>query len=160
MIADAVRPLIEGRLHDWTGLPVMTPADLQAAIGPAAQREEVTLGTEPAVRFAFRIHDTETLFGFERHGHIVMLEVSPPPDIGALAMLPAPTATLPQEIRIEGAYAHEMLWATRGLWLTVARPLEGSAPDRLVRCRGIRPLAPNDRLPPDLYRPLATRVKW
>ena len=67
---------------------------------------------------------------------------------------------------LEDAYAHEYLWCARGLVLTVAVPLGGlddeddGVPERIVRCRGLRPLARVGDFGPAYYRPLDSRVRW
>ena len=157
-----IQTLAEGRLERWTGLPELLVSDLIDAAGQPIRSEEVTLGAYPAVRHDFAIpHGTGTLVAFHRGGRVVMLEVVPPPDIGAMSGLPEPTAVLPQEIRVEGAYAHEYFWAERGLLLTLAQRFDSARPERLVRCRGVHPLPPTVRTPgPDVYVPLDARIKW
>jgi hypothetical protein len=158
---EAIQSFIEGRLSDWRGLPNLTIPALSEIVGAPTARENAPLGSSTALRHAFELRDRNaSLFAWERNGHVVLIEISPPPGLEALDSLPEPTALLPQEIRIEGAYAHEYFFADRGLLVTIARPLENGA-DRLVRCRGIRPLPPTARAPePDIYQPLATRIKW
>jgi hypothetical protein len=119
------------------------------------------VGAYPAERLEIpRVGRGRTLAIFVRHGRVIMVEVLPPPGMEAVADLPEPTVVLPQEIELEDAYAHEYLWAERGLLLTLAQPFDLPEPDRLVRCRGIRPLAHRRELGAELYMPLDTQVKW
>jgi hypothetical protein len=159
---EAIQSFIESRLSDWPGLPDLSISTLSEMVGAPTAREDAPLGSSTALRHVFELRDRNnaSLFAWERNGHVVLIEISPPPGLEALEGLPEPTAILPQEIRIEGAYAHEYFFADRGLLLTIARSLE-SGDDRLVRCRGIRPMPPTARAPePDIYQPLATRIKW
>ena len=158
---EAIQSFIESRLSDWRGLPDLTISALSRIVGAPTVREDGPLGTSTAMRHTFELrHRNASLFAWERNGHVVLIEIWPPPGLEALEGLPEPTAILPQEIRLEGAYAHEYFFADRGLLLTIARSLE-SGDDRLVRCRGIRPMPPTARAPePDIYQPLATRIKW
>ncbi len=160
--AEAIRNFIEGRLADWQGLPLLTVGGLSEILGAPVRHAEAPLGTATAPRYTFELRERDaSLFAHEANAHIVLVEISPPPGLDALEGLPEPTAVLPQEIRIDRAYAHEYFYAERGLLLTIAKPFEAHVEDRLVRCRGIRPLPPTARTPgPDLYAPLATRIKW
>lgn len=160
--SEAIQHFIEGRLSEWPGLPRLTIPALSGILGGASGGEIGTLGASPAKRYAFHVSSRNaTLFAWERDAHVILVEISPPPGLAALDGLPAPTAILPQEIRIEGAYAHEYFFAERGLLLTIARPLEEGGEDRLARCRGVGPMPPTTRAPgPDLYMPLSARIRW
>ena len=157
----ALSAFVSGRLADWPGLPALSTAELQSLYGPPVDRRQVTLGAYPAWRLELApTEEGRTLAAYERGGEIVLVEVEPPPGLSALAGLPEPTAILPQEIDVEGAYAHEYLYGERGLMVTVAQRLDRSAPDQIVRCRGIRPLPPSGRPGAELYMPLDTQIKW
>jgi hypothetical protein len=159
---EAIQCFIEGRLSEWPGLPLLTIAALSEILGTPVHRESAPLGASTALRHTFELRDrTAAVFAFERDAHVVMIEISPPPGHNALEKLPEPTTVLPQEIRIEGAYAHEYFYAERGMLLTVAQSLEEPGRVWLVRCRGIRAVPATTRTPePDLFAPLATRVRW
>jgi hypothetical protein len=161
-------PLFSGDLAKWQGLPAISASELETSLGKAAEQETVTLGAYPAERLRFSQPGGHTLLAYVRHGQVVMVEVLPPPDSSVLATLPEPTAILPQEIDVAGAYAHEYLYAEQGLLLTVAQDLKqatrhrgvGAMRHQLVRCRGIRPLSHPRALGAELYRPLDLDVKW
>lgn len=160
-LQQAFHPLLAGELALWRGLPDATPEELAAALGEASAPETVTVGAYPAERLELRLRDEEPVVAaFVRHGRVILVEVVPPPGMDAMAGLPEPTAVLPQEIEVEDAYAHEYLWAERGLLLTLAQAFDRPEPDRLVRCRGIRPIADRSGLGAELYMPLDTQVKW
>jgi hypothetical protein len=153
-------PLLSGNLAQWQGLPVISAGDLEAALGQAAEHQTANLGAYPAERLRFPQRGDRTLLAYVRHGEVIMVEVIPPGDASALAALGEPSAILPQEISIDGAYAHEYLYARQGLLLTVAEDLKHTAPDRLVRCRGIRPLSGPQELGAELYWPEDLDVRW
>lgn len=153
-------PLLSGDLAKWQGLPSISVSELEASLGEAEESETVTLGAYPAQRLRLPQQGERTLLAYVRHGQVIMVEALPPPDYSALAALPEPTAILPQEIEVAGTYAHEYLYCERGLLLTVAQYLKQTAPDRLIRCRGIRPLSRPQELGAELYRPLDLDVKW
>lgn len=160
--AEAIRSFIAGRLSEWQGLPQLTIPALSEIVGATTSSEVTPLGASVTTRYTFDLPSRKaTLFAWERNAHIVLIEISPPPGLEALEGLPSPSAILPQEIRIEGAYAHEYFFAERGLLLTIARPLEEGGEDRVARCRGIRPMPPTSRAPdPDIYLPLSARIRW
>ncbi|NNG16055.1 MAG: hypothetical protein HKM89_06195 [Gemmatimonadales bacterium] len=153
--------LLAGDLAAWQGLPDIVVHDLEALFGDPVESSSVRVGAYSAQRLEFRAgKGRRTLVAFARDERVFMVEVLPPPDRNALAGLPEPTAVLPQEIAVEGAYAHEVLHAERGLLLTMAQRFEEPEPRSLVRCRGIRPLVDRRALGPELYMPLETDVKW
>ncbi len=153
-------PFLAGDLARWQGLPAVSPGELEAALGGAEERATVNLGAFPAERLRFALPADRTLLAYVRYGQVVMVEILPPGDFSAVAALPPPSAILPQEIAVEGAYAHEYLYAGQGLLLTVAEDLNHAVPDRLVRCRGIRPVSGPQELGPELYWPQDLDVKW
>ena len=76
-----------------------------------------------------------------------------------LDTLPAPDAVLAHEILVPGHYAHEYLYCTRGLVLTVAQSLQGNE-RHIARCRGMAPLAAPREFGPDFYLAFEDRVSW
>ena len=69
-----------------------------------------------------------TALGYEsRGGQAVMLALAHLPSPAVLDTLPAPDAVLAHEILVPGHYAHEYLYRTRGLVLTVAQSLQGNS---------------------------------
>lgn len=162
-----IAPLLRHDLTAWTGLPDAGSDDFDAAFGAPVGCEAVTLGELPAERRHYEADGPGGgFFVYARDGDAVMIETQTPPPVGALAALGEPDATLPRELRLEDAYAHEYLWCARGLVLTVAVPLGGlddeddGVPERIVRCRGLRPLDRVGDFGPAYYRPLDSRVRW
>jgi hypothetical protein len=153
-------PLLAGELAAWRGLPDIAVGDLEALLGDPVTSGTVQVGAFAARRLEFKKEGKRALVAFARDDRIFMVEVLPPPDVSALLGLPEPSAVLPQEIAIESAYAHEVLYAERGLLLTMAQEFKEPGARRLVRCRAIRPLADRHALGPELYMPLETDVKW
>lgn len=159
--ASELESLLFGNLMLWKGLPNISVIELEVLLGKTEESETVKLGAYPAQRLKFpQQKGNRALMAYVRYGQVVMVEVLPPPDFNVLSGLPKPTTILPQEISVEGAYAHEYLYCERGLLLTVAQSFEKSEHHRLIRCRGIQPLSSPDQLGPDLYMPLDTEVKW
>ena len=157
-----LQPLLDflrGNLAAWYGLPAVRVQDLVSAFGSATSSTSIDLGAAVATRLSFSlIGEARTLVAYSRQDEVVMVEAEPPPDLSALAPLGAPTSILPQEIWVPGAYAHEYVYDERGLLVTVAEHLDGSALKELVRCRGIRAFAFSERIPSDLYLPLDAKV--
>ena len=154
-------PLLAGELAAWRGLPELSRAELVAALGEPERSDEAQVGAYPAERLEYAGDPSApALAAFVRDDRLIMVEVVPAPEFSVLAELPEPTAILPQEIDVDGAYAHEYLYCERGLLLTVAQTLGRPEPDRLVRCRGVRPLAEPADLGAELYMPLEAQVKW
>lgn len=157
----ALEPLLEGDLAAWRGLPEVRVDEVAALLGDPRRSERTKVGAYPAQRLEFGGEQgAAALIAFVRDDRVVMVEVQPPPDRRALEALPEPTAILPQEISAEGAYAHELLYAEHGLLVTLAEPLREPEPRRVLRCRGIRPLAGRAQLGPELYLPLDTDTLW
>lgn len=156
-----LEPLLAGDLAAWQGLPDIVVGDLEALLGNPVESGTDRVGAFPARRLEFRVAEgRRALVAFARDQRVFMVEVLPPPERDAVVGLPEPTAVLPQEILVEGAYAHEVLYAERGLLLTMAQRFGEPEPQSLVRCRGIKPLADRSALGPELYMPLDTDVKW
>lgn len=160
-LGERLEPFTAGRLTAWQGLPEIRTGDLAALLGEPLERTTVKVGAYPAQRWRFQAgRGRASLVAFTRDDRVFMVEVSPPPDRAALEGLPEPTAVLPQEISVEGAYAHEFLYAERGLVVTLAQQFGESEPRQLLRCRGIRPLEGRKQFGPELYMPLDTDIKW
>lgn len=156
-------PLIAGELLAWRGLPLIEVDDLEDAIGPIQKRTEVLLGAYPADRYLFKIGNSEQeIAAFVRLGTVVMIENLQPPPLSAMEHLEQPCATLPQEMLVEDFYTYEYLYCSRGLVLTVAKPLEeeGNQEDRLIRCRGIRPIESERDFGPELYMPRERQIHF
>jgi hypothetical protein len=157
----ALSALLSGRLDAWRGLPHLRVPDLALTFGPPRASRPVELGAYPALRIEVGVPGaSRTLVAFARQDEVVMVAVEPPPDLSVLALLPPPTLILPQETDAQDAYLHEYLYKDRGLWLTVAERFDEAGPNELVRCRGIRPLAPSEHLSAELYLPLESREVW
>lgn len=156
MSAAALRALVAGDLAGWTGLTELGTAELDAAYGAPGAVEEVRLGWHPAER-----RDHGVLAAYARAGRVVMVEaLTEPPPLAALDALGEPDAVLPHELREPGAYVHEHLHCGRGLLVSVAEPHAEGEPARIVRVRGIHPLASPRDLGPDLYLSLDDAVGW
>jgi hypothetical protein len=156
-----LEPLLAGDLVAWHGLPDIGLTDLEAALGEPVESGSVQVGAYRARRLEFSAAPGRpTLAAFVRDERVFMVEVLPPPDISAVIGLPEPTAILPQEIAVDGAYAHEYLYGERGLVVTLAQELDEAEPRRVVRCRGIRPIARTEEFGPEYYTPLDTDIKW
>ena len=156
--ADLFAPLVAGRPLDWRGLPPTAAAELDAVLGAPASLEEGLLGYYPAERRSYRTGEAEIL-AWMRDGACVMVEV--PVDLPAAALdgLEAPCAVLPQEIEVEGGYAHELVYCGRGLVATVVEPFVKGKGEQVVRLRGIAPIASRDGFGPDLYRSLEDQTR-
>ena len=115
-----LQPLLAGDLPAWQGLPAVSVADFDALYGPPTVRREEPLGALPAMRHDYAAGDDGTLAMWSRGGQAVMLAPAHLPSPAVLDTLPAPDAVLAHEILVPGHYAHEYLYCTRGLVLTVA----------------------------------------
>jgi len=147
-------PLIAGNLLAWHGLPLIGSDSLEDVIGPIKNRTEVLLGAYPAECYLFEVGTSgQEIAAFVRLGVVVMMENLRPPQISSMEYLEEPCAILPQEILVEGFYAYEYLYCSRGLVLTVAKALEEKKDQerRLIRCRGIRPIDSVKDFGPELY---------
>jgi hypothetical protein len=140
----ALDPLLALDLVRWQGLPRLTEAAVVGALGEPSERATAQLGWYPAERAAFTLDlPSGGLDVYLRDGHAVLVETRAAPGAEAPEALGPPTATLSHEILEPGAYVHELVYAQRGLVLSVAEPLESPASPasrRIVRCRGTRPL--------------------
>jgi hypothetical protein len=156
-----LEPLLHGDPARWKGLPPVSLADFDATFGSAAETEEGVLGHHPATRRIYRTANAGAgLILWDRKGVAVMVEALAVPPASVLAELPEPSLILAQEILVPGAYAHEFLYCATGLVLTVARALRHDAADRIVRCRGLKPLASPAEFGPDYFREFDDQVRW
>jgi len=148
-------------LARWPGLPSLSPADVEAALGGAgAAWEPVVLGWEPALRATFpAATPSGGVAAYHRAGTVVMLEALAPPSAETVQALGDPDAILPHEVRSQRGYVHEHLYAGRGLLVGMLQPFAGGSLEP-VRCRGIVPLSPGGELDPGLYRSAEDQVLW
>ena len=158
----ALDPMLRVDPARWRGLPLATVAELDAVLGPPEESIDADLGYYPAVRRRYRSPEAaaQALVAWARGGEVVMVETLAQPPVAVLTELPEPSAVLPQEILVPEAYAHEYLYCQTGLVLTVAEPLRGGAPPRIVRCRGSAPLASPPAFGPAYYRAFEDQVHW
>ncbi|MFT3718296.1 hypothetical protein [Pseudorhodoferax sp.] len=165
-----LQPLLDGDLPAWQGLPPAPVAAFDALFGaPSAQGTE-PLGARPALRSDY----AGALTLWSRGGLAVMAAPAKLPPDTVLQALGPPDLVLPHEILLPGHYAHEYLYGRRGLLLTVAEVLQGSARQggarqgdarqggarHVARCRGMAPLAAPQDLGSDLYLAFEDRVAW
>ncbi|HWS90142.1 MAG TPA: hypothetical protein VN282_24445 [Pyrinomonadaceae bacterium] len=156
-----LRPFLDGDLRAWAGLPGLSLATLSAVLGQPSRREETKLGWYDATRYTFEAEaPSGGLAAYIRGGAVVMIEALKPPPASAAEGLGEPCAVKPHEILVEGAYVHEYLYCERGLVLSVAEPFDKAEPSRLVRCRGLRPLAGPEEFGPEFYMAFEERVVW
>lgn len=157
----ALEPLLSLDPARWTGLPDATVAQFDALFGPPDERIDTVLGAYPASRARYR-HDgaAHGVLMWAREGMAIMVQTVMPPDSAVLGELPEPDAVLAHEILVADAYAHEYLYCAAGLVLTVARVLRGSTPDRIVRCRGVKPLERIEVFGPAYYLAFEDRIQW
>ncbi len=157
----ALAPLLRLDLPRWHGLPQASAAQFDALFGaPDALREEM-LGAYPALHRCYRTDGAAGgLHVWLRGARAIMVQTVRPPDATVLAALPEPTAVLAHEIDLPDAYAHEYLYGPLGLVLTVAQAHRRTQPDRIVRCRGIRPLESSREFGPAYYLALEDRTHW
>lgn len=157
--ADLIAPLVGGRPADWRGLPPGAESTLEASLGEAVEVVDGRLGYYPAERRRYRAAGGDVLL-WVRAGEGVMIEA--PVDLPASALdgLEAPCAVLPHEILAEDGYAHERLYCERGLVATVIEPFAGGGAERVVRLRGIAPVASPADFGPELYKSADDRVRW
>jgi len=157
-LRDIVAPLLRGTPGAWHGLPPTPASDFDAAFGPPLRSTKTNLGFLPADRL---VHDTSEgeLIAWIRRGQAVMIEVAAEHPVSVLGGLEQPCVVLPQEILVPEAYARERLYCERGLVVTVAHPFDGTE-DRIVRFRGISPIATPAEFGTDLYKPFEDRASW
>jgi hypothetical protein len=144
--ADLIRPLTAGRPGEWHGLAAIPVAGFDAALGPPADVAQAELGYYPAER-----RDYGGAVVWARKGQAVMVEVACDLPAAALDGLEEPCAVLPNEILLADGYPHERLFCRRGLVATVVQPYAGGE-KRILRLRGIAPIAGPAEFGPELYR--------
>jgi hypothetical protein len=163
-LLQALDPMLRVDPRAWTGLPESSVSEFDALFGRPREREPATLGSYPAIRHLYQTDDTRRgLILWSRGDRAVMVEALQPPPVSVLDELPEPSAVLAREIRVPDAYAHEYLYCPTGLILTVAEPLclhDDEGPTRILRYRGIKPLARVEDFGPDYYRAFEDRVRW
>lgn len=153
-MASLLQPLRGGDLAAWHGLPQLAAGALDAGLGAPAALDEGELGGLPAERRTYG-----EVVVWARDGAIVMVEIACALPLSALAGLEAPCAALPNELAIPGGYAREQLYCARGLVATIVKPHDGGA-ERVIRLRGIAPLAGPEGFGPGLYQPFEDRIRW
>jgi len=161
METEALTAFLQGNLVAWSGLPTLSLDELQAALGTPQAHTVEELGYYPADRYVYRMDvPTQGLIAYVRRNNVVLIEAIQPPDLSAAAGLPEPCGILPQEILVTDAYAHEYVYCEKGLVLTIARYLQATTPDKLIRCRGIAPLTTVKQFGPDFYKPFEDRISF
>lgn len=157
----ALDPMLRIDPLAWRGLPQATVAEFDAFFGAPEESVESVLGYYPATRRHYLSAATaQGLVLWARAGEAIMVETAAPPPVAVLASLPEPSAVLAQEIFIPEAYAHEYLYCSIGLVLTVAQAFGGEVPSRIVRCRGVKVLVSPEEFGPAYYRPFEDQVRW
>jgi hypothetical protein len=152
--AVSLQPLLEGAPATWHGLPPLPADAFDPVPGTPAAVDEADLGGLPAER---RTYGNVTVWA--RDGAVVMVEIPCDLPASTLAGLEAPCAALPNELAIPGGYAREQLYCARGLVATIVKPHDGGE-ERIVRLRGIVPIADPQAFGPGLYQPFEDRVRW
>lgn len=157
----ALLPLLELRVADFRGLPAATTGTFDALFGLAREAGDVRLGWFVAQRATYEVPGpARGLLVYSREARVLAADTLEVPPFEAMGGLGEPTATLPHELLAEGAYVHEMLFAPRGLVLSVAEPRDRARPRWLVRCRAIRPIASAREYGPELYRSLDDDIAY
>jgi hypothetical protein len=157
----ALQPLLLHQPAEWRGLPEMSCDELAGLLASAPAREPGQLGFYSADRLVFRLEvPSRGLVAYARENRVLLVETIDPPNLETIRELPEPDVVLAQEILVPNAYAPEHLYCDRGLVLTIARPLSGSGPGRLVRCRGIKPLKNPREFGAEYYRPFEDETYW
>jgi hypothetical protein len=157
--AEALAPLLALDPAAWRGLPPLTLAALEAAVGPPEHSEDAHLGWYPARRSTYRLEcPSGGLDAYSRADAVVLLETLAAPPASVLGALGPPSAAKPHEILVEGAYVYEWVYAERGLVLSVAEPFAAPAERSVLRCRGVRPLADANEFGPEFYLPFESRT--
>ena len=160
-LSTALEPMLQIDPLNWNGLPSATMEQFDALFGPPVEETDSTLGYHPATRYHYRAEEgVSELIVWAREGLAVMVETVKTPDVTVLEALPEPNAVLANEILLPDAYAHEYLYCSRGLILTVAQPYHENVANRIVRCRGIKPLASVEEFGPAYYQAFDDQVQW
>lgn len=156
-----LQPFLEGDLLAWKGLPRLNVETLNAVLGQPAKEEETNLGWYDAMLYTYETASPSGgIAAYVRDGEAVMIEALVPPPLSAIEGLGEPSAIMRHEILVDGAYVHEYLYCERGLVLSIAEPFEKEEPQRLVRCRGVRPMSSPEEFGPELYMAFEDRQVW
>jgi hypothetical protein len=153
-VAVSLQPLLDGDPARWHGLPPLPADAYDAAMGAPSAVDRAELGGIQAERRTYG-----DVIAWARDGAIVMVEIACDLPSSTLAGLEAPCVALPNELLISGGYAREQLYCARGLVATIFRPHQGGA-ERILRLRGIVPIAGPEALGPGLYQPFEDRIRW
>ncbi|MFT3823211.1 MAG: hypothetical protein QM731_04790 [Chitinophagaceae bacterium] len=134
-------PILAGDLEAWNGLPKQLPAEeLLHLLGTPLQQQTECLGYYPADKWIFDIAG-RTIYTYIREKKVVMVEI-PQQSLPAITAWPSdPCGILPHQLLYPEAYAHEYIYCTKGLQLTIARFFQHQRPDEVIRCRGFVPVA-------------------
>ena len=161
MLHDDLRPFLQGDLLSWRGLPAVTQDALDAALGIPEEHTTTDLGFYAAERYVYPLDvPSKGIIAYARRRRVVLIEAIRPPPASAMEGLPEPWGIKAQEILVSDFYAHEYVYCEMGLVLTVAEPLSGSGPVKLVRCRGIRPIKTVEEFGPEYYKSFEDQVQW
>jgi hypothetical protein len=156
-----LQPFLDGRLVAWLGLPEVTVSEMAAALGPPNGVEAVTLGYYPAWRHEFQANSVSGgVRAYVRDGWVVLIESVAPQRAEVMQGLPEPNGILPQELLVSGHYAHEYVYCSRGLVVTVAKPLSSTGEDQIVRYRGVRQLGKVQEFGPDYYQAFDDQIRF
>jgi hypothetical protein len=158
---DLLEPMLELALTRWRGLPPITITMLEATVGPPESSEDAQLGWYPA---RLTTHPSRRPSGglrcYSREGEVVLIETLLEPDASVLSELGPPSGAKAHEILVDDAYVHEWVYADRGLVLSVAEPFTAPTDRRVVRCRGVRPLATADDYGPEFHMAFEDRTSF
>jgi hypothetical protein len=159
--AAALEPMLALDLPAWHGLPSLSVAAVDAALGSAESSEDTYLGSYAAQRRTYRLdRPSGGLHAYSRDGQVVLVETLSAPPPAVLAELGLPSGTKPHEILVDGAYVHEWVYAPRGLVLSVAEPFATPEDRRVVRARGLRPLESADEFGPEFHLAFEDQTSW
>ncbi|MEA3012192.1 MAG: hypothetical protein QOD42_737 [Sphingomonadales bacterium] len=156
--AALIRPLLSGTPAGWHGLPPVATGAFDAALGPPEAVADEDLGHYPAERRTYRV-EGRAVAVWARAGAVVMVEIAAPLPPSVLDGIEPPCAVLPNELLVEGGYAHEYLFCARGLVATFVES-RAAGGDAIIRLRGIAPLATADEFGPALYKPFEDQIGW
>lgn len=161
MLYGRLRPFLNHELLAWQGLPTITVAELSGTLGSPAETAIAALGFYAADRYTYPLDvPSQGLVAYVRQNQVVLIEALIPPPLSAVEALPEPCGIKAQEIVVPNAYAHEYVYCDRGLVLTIAETLDHRIPNRLVRCRGIPPIATADDFGPAYYKSFEDQIYW
>jgi hypothetical protein len=155
------KPLLEGDLLLWRGLPVISAESVIATFGQPSAMDETDLGWYPATCYTWDFKTPEpNMTVYSRNGELVLIETKVSPPIEILKSLGELSAILPHEFLIPGTYVHEYLYCQRGLVLSVAEPFQKELPLQIVRCRGIKIMSRAAEFGPEYYRSFEDETVW